>query len=93
MKDNPPAFSSSVICNANRPSRIITFIVREGFGDGTDGNGLRLADPDTQERDLAILIFGQALDIITGKLKSEHTDERWVVLRSMLKYPGPEEPA
>ena len=39
--------------------------------------------PETQERDMALRMFGKALDIVTGKQSSAVPVERWVRLRAI----------
>jgi hypothetical protein len=70
---------SRMVCVADKASRTITFHVRDGFGDGTDGRGLSLAS-ETAERESALRIFGAALDAISGKKSSSLPVERWAVI-------------
>ena len=75
--------TTEIVCEADRVARRITFYVRDGFGDGADGAGLVLSHPETQERDMALRMFGKALDIVTGKQSSAVPVERWGRLRAI----------
>jgi hypothetical protein len=71
-----------LVCEADKANRTITFYVRDGFGDGTDSAGLALVNSDRQERELALSILGDAIDVITGKTMSAVPVERWVALHA-----------
>lgn len=67
----------ALICNAAAHNRTITFVVREGFGDGTDGNGVAIAE-EGWERKQALRIFEEALDLILAQPSGSTWVERWM---------------
>jgi hypothetical protein len=78
---NSDRVETAVLCEADKCTRTITFHVREGFGDGTDGNGLAIPDPEW-ERKAAARIFEQAIDVVIGKQPSSGLIEKWVRLKN-----------
>lgn len=68
------------VCRADKLARTITFYIRDGFGDGTDGCGNALAVPGA-EKDAAVRTFTKAIGIFTGETKSVMDVENWVRMR------------
>jgi len=81
-------YDPPIICEADKTNRTITFRVRDGFGDGSDGAGLSLAEAATQERNHALSILGDAIDVITGKKPSAVPVERWALMRYLVSPSG-----